>query len=215
MLGATRPALVLFGALTLLTGVVYPLVVTGIAQAVFPKQANGSLVLREGKAIGSELIGQPFTGVGYFWSRPSTTGPFAYNAAASGGSNFGPLSAALRDSVRGRIALLESAGTSVGLPPGGPVPVDLVTSSGSGLDPHISLAAAEYQVVRVARARGLDERVVRELVLSHTQGRQLGLLGEPCVNVLLLNLALDHAAGSAAPNNTGAHTDVERSNDQQ
>lgn len=215
MLGAVRPALVLFGALTLLTGVVYPLVVTGIAHAVFPKQANGSLLLREGKAIGSELIGQPFTGVGYFWSRPSATGPFAYHAASSGGSNFGPLSAALRDSVRGRIALLESAGTSVGLSPGGPVPVDLVTASGSGLDPHISLAAAEYQVVRVARARGLDERVVRELVLSHTQGRQLGLLGEPCVNVLLLNLALDHAVGSAAPNNTGAHTDVERSNDQQ
>jgi K+-transporting ATPase ATPase C chain len=202
MLGTFRPALIVFGALTLVTGVAYPLLVTGIAQVAFPKQANGSLVLRDGKPVGSELIGQPFTSAGYFWSRPSATGPFAYNAAASSGSNLGPTSAGLRDSVRSRITLLESADASVGISLSGPVPVDLATASGSGLDPHIRRAAAEYQVARVARARGLEVPVVRELVAKHTQERQLGFLGEPCVNVMLLNLALDHTAGAAPAKNT-------------
>lgn len=181
-----RPALILLGAFTLLTGVVYPAVVTGVGQVLFPQRASGSLI-RDGERIrGSMLIGQPFRGPGYFWSRPSATGP-AYNAAASSGSNIGPTNPALAQAVKDRIAALRAADPANTAP----VPVDLVTASGSGLDPHITPAAAEYQVARVARARGLSEARVRELVAAHTVGRTFGLLGEPRVNVLELNLALD------------------------
>lgn len=173
--------------LTLLTGIAYPLAVTGVAQLVFPAQANGSLITRDGQIIGSALIGQPFDDPQYFWGRLSATGPFPYNAAASSGSNYGPLNPALFDMVQARIDALKAADPANQLP----IPVDLVTASASGLDPHISPAAAAYQIARVARARGLDESVVRELVTRHTEGRQLGVLGEPRVNVLELNLALD------------------------
>jgi len=182
-----RPALVLFLVLSLLTGLLYPLLVTGVAQAVFPHQANGSLIQRDGQAVGSRLIGQPFSRPDHFWSRPSATGPMAYNAAASGGSNFGPSHPALAEAVRARIAALRAAD------PGNPwlVPVDLVTASASGLDPHISLAAARYQVPRVARLRAMAPDQVNALVDQHTEGAWLGFLGEPRVNVLALNLALD------------------------
>jgi K+-transporting ATPase ATPase C chain len=182
-----KPALLLFVVLSVITGVVYPFVVTGIAQGAFPRQANGSLIEREGKAVGSELIGQPFGSPKYFWSRPSATSPYPYNGASSSGSNQGPTNPALTDAVAVRIKALRDAD------PGNtaPVPADLVTASGSGLDPHISPAAAEYQVARVAKARNLDPQKVRALVASATEGRQLGFFGEPRVNVLKLNLALD------------------------
>jgi K+-transporting ATPase ATPase C chain len=183
-----RPALVLLVALTLITGLLYPLVVTGIAQVLFPRQANGSLILIDGKPVGSSLIGQPFDAPKYFWGRPSATSPFPYNAAASSGSNLGPTNDALMKAVQARIDALKAADPDNPLS----LPVDLVTASGSGLDPHISPAAAEYQVRRIARVRGLDETVVRRLVAQHTEGRQLGVLGEPRVNVLTLNLVLDH-----------------------
>lgn len=182
-----RPALVLLVALTLITGLLYPLVITGLAQMLFPQQANGSLILIDGKPVGSSLIGQPFDVPKYFWGRPSATSPFPYNAAASSGSNLGPTNDALIKAVQARIDALKSADPDNPLP----IPVDLVTASGSGLDPHISSASAAYQVKRVARARGTEEAVVRQLVSQHTEGRQLGILGEPRVNVLELNLALD------------------------
>ena len=182
-----RPALVLFALLTLLTGVAYPLVVTGAAQALFPAQAAGSLIVRDGKPVGSELIGQNFADPGHFWGRPSATGPMPYNAAASSGTNQGPLNPALLDAVKGRIAALRAAD------PGNtsPVPVDLVTASSSGLDPHISPAAARYQVARVASARGLTLASVQSLVDQQTEKPLMGFLGEPRVHVLRLNLALE------------------------
>lgn len=182
-----RPALVSLAALTLITGLLYPLVVTGIAQMLFPRQANGSLILIDGQPVGSSLIGQPFDAPKYFWGRPSATSPFPYNAAASSGSNLGPTNDALMKAVQARIDALKAADPDNPLP----LPVDLVTASGSGLDPHISPAAAEYQIRRIARVRGLDETDVRRLVAQHTEGRQLGILGEPRVHVLRLNLALD------------------------
>ena len=187
MLRELKPAFLMLIVFTVLTGLVYPFVVTGIGQVLFPRQANGSLIERDGKAVGSELIGQPFSSPKYFWSRPSATSPYPYNAASSSGSNLGPTNPALTDAVAGRVKALRDADPDNKAP----VPVDLVTTSGSGLDPHISLAAAEYQVNRVARARSLDPAKVRELVAQSTQGRQLGFLGEPRVNVLELNLALD------------------------
>jgi K+-transporting ATPase ATPase C chain len=182
-----RPALVILVLMTLITGVGYPLVVTGIAQTLFRVQANGSLIVKDGKPVGSTLIGQPFDDPKYFWSRPSATSPFADNAASSSGSNLSPTNADLVKAVQGRVEALRAAD------PGNDasVPVDLVTASGSGLDPHISPAAALYQVPRVAKARKLDPEVVRQLVERHTEGRFLGFLGEPRVNVLTLNLALD------------------------
>lgn len=185
--GLLRPALTLFITLSLITGLAYPLLVTGIAQAVFPEAANGSLIRRDGQLIGSRLIGQPFNDPKHFWSRPSATGPMAYNASSSSGSNLGPLNPALADAVKARIEALRKAD------PGNtaPVPVDLVTTSGSGLDPHISRAAADYQAARVAKARGLPEARVRALIEQHTEGAWLGLIGEARVNVLALNLALD------------------------
>ncbi|MEO6973346.1 MAG: potassium-transporting ATPase subunit KdpC [Rhodoferax sp.] len=182
-----RPALVFFFVLTLLTGVAYPLVVTGLAQSLFPAQAGGSLILRGDKPVGSALIGQNFADPGHFWGRLSATRPMPYNAASSGGSNLGPLNPALTDAVKARIEALRAAdpGNSA------PVPVDLVTASASGLDPEISLAAARYQVARVARVRGLAADGVQALVAAHTEGRLGGIFGEPRVNVLRLNLALD------------------------
>ena len=187
MNGIFRPALVLFAALTLITGVAYPLLVAGAAQALFPSQAAGSLILRDGKPVGSALIGQNFSDPGHFWSRLSATGPMPYNAAASSGSNLGPLNPALTDAVKGRVDALRAAD------PGNkaPVPVDLVTASASGLDPHTSPAAAYYQVARVAKARGLPVEKVQALVDQQVEQPLLGFLGEPRVNVLQLNLALE------------------------
>jgi len=187
MLKELKTALIMLTVMTVITGALYPLAVTGIAQAVFPRQASGSLIQRDGKAVGSDLIGQPFAAQKYFWSRPSATSPYPYNASSSSGSNQGPLNPALADAVTARVKALREAD------PGNtaPVPADLVTASGSGLDPHISAAAAEYQVARVAKARSLDPARVRALVAEATESRQLGFLGEPRVNVLKLNLALD------------------------
>ena len=187
ILRLTGQSLVVLVALTLVVGVAYPLLVTGIARGIFPGQAAGSLLVKDGKTVGSALIGQPFTDPKYFWSRPSATSPFPYNAAASAGSNLGPTNPTLLASVSDRVQALRTADPSSGAL----VPVDLVTSSGSGLDPHVSPAAAEYQAARVARARGIGLAVVERLIAEHTQGRQFGLLGEPRVNVLELNLALD------------------------
>ena len=182
-----RPAVVVFVLLSVITGVIYPVLVTGISMAVFPSAAEGSLIRdKDGKVLGSRLIGQPFDDEKYFWSRPSATAP-AYNAGGSSGSNLGPINPALLDAVKERVKTLQATATD----PSAPVPVDLVTSSGSGLDPHISPASAYYQVPRVARVRGLTEEEVRQLVEAHVEPRTLGILGEPRVNVLLLNLALD------------------------
>lgn len=182
-----RPALSLFVVLSLITGLLYPLLVTGIAKVAFPNEANGSLVERNGKAVGSALIGQNYTEPKYFWGRPSATGPYPNNGQASSGSNLGPANPALIDAVKGRIAALKAAD------PGNAqaIPVDLVTTSASGLDPHISPAAAAYQLNRVAKARGLPVAVVDTLIAQSTEGRQWGLFGEPRVNVLRLNMALD------------------------
>lgn len=190
MLAQLRPALMALAVLTLITGFLYPLAITGIAQVLFLRQANGSLILIDGKPVGSSLIGQPFDAPKYFWGRPSATAPFPYNAAASSGSNLGPTNEALIKAVQTRIDALKAADPGNPLP----LPVDLVTASGSGLDPHISPASAAYQVRRVARARKMEEDAVRQLVSQHTEGRQWGILGEPRVNVLALNLALDTQA---------------------
>ena len=180
-------ALLLLVVMSVLTGVIYPLVVTGAAQVAFPYQANGSLIVRDGRTIGSALIGQSFSDPKYFWSRPSATAPIPYDASSSSGSNIGPTNPALVEAVGARIAALRAAD------PGNqaPIPVDLVTTSASGLDPHITPAAAEYQISRVAKARGLNKRILQQLVDQFTEGRTLGLLGEPRVNVVQLNIALD------------------------
>jgi K+-transporting ATPase ATPase C chain len=184
-----RPAFTMLILLSLITGLLYPGVVTGLAQLIWPSQANGSLVESQGKRVGSELIGQPFSDPKHFWSRPSATSPYPYNVAASSGSNQGPLNPALKEAVEGRIKALREADPDNKAP----VPVDLVTASASGLDPHISPAAADYQVNRVAKARGVNPQKVRALVQEATEDRQWGFFGEPRVNVLKLNLALDAA----------------------
>lgn len=190
VLSQAKPAILLLLVLTVVTGLAYPLAVTGLAQFLFPHQADGSLIERGGRVVGSELIGQSFTGPGYFWSRPSATGP-AYNGGASTGSNLGPSNPALHERVSATAKTLRDAHGSA------PIPVDLATASGSGLDPHISPAAALYQAARVARERGVPESEVRGLVEQATEGRQLGFLGEPRVNVLRLNLALDGTPGAS------------------
>ncbi len=187
MLSQFRPALVSFLLLSAVTGIAYPLVVTGLSQLVFPREANGSLIVKDGKVVGSALIGQQFSDPRHFWSRPSATSPYPYNAASSSGSNLGPTNPALADGVAARVKALRDADPGNTLS----VPVDLVTAAASGLDPHISIAAADYQVSRVAKARGLDPAKIKALVAKHTEGRQWGFLGEPRVNVLELNLDLD------------------------
>lgn len=187
-----RPALTLFVVLTVVTGLLYPLLVTGIAKLVFPRQAAGSIVERDGQPVGSLLIGQSFSDPKYFWGRPSATGPYPNNASASSGSNLGPSNPALADAVRGRIDALKAADPDNK----SPIPVDLVTASASGLDPHITPAAAAYQIERIARNRGLDPAIVRALVARATEDRQFGIFGEPRVNVLVLNLSLDAAKAS-------------------
>ena len=183
-----RPAVILLILMTVITGIAYPLVVTGVAKVLFPGQAAGSLIVKDGKPVGSRLIGQPFSDPKYFWSRPSATSPQPYNGLASGGSNLGPLNPALTNAVKANIAALQAAD------PGNhaPIPVDLVTASGSGLDPDISLAAAYYQADRIARLRHLSPDRVRALIADHAKGRWLGVIGQPRVNVLELNLALDN-----------------------
>lgn len=184
-----RQSLMMLLMMTVITGILYPLAVTGVAQLVFPHQANGSLIVKDGKPIGSSLIGQSFTDPKYFWGRPSATTPDSDNGASSSGSNLGPANPALSAAVKQRIADLRAADHGNALP----VPVDLVTASASGLDPQISPAAAQYQVARVAKARGLSDAQVKALVIAYTRGREFGVLGEPRVNVLRLNLALDVA----------------------
>ena len=187
MLSHLRPALGSLAVLTIITGVAYPFVVTGISHALWAPEANGSLIVQSGKVVGSSLIGQQFTDPKHFWGRPSATSPYPYNAASSSGSNQGPTNPALVEAVTARVKALKDADSGNDRP----IPADLVTASGSGLDPHISVAAADYQVGRVARARGMDPAKVRMLVAKHTEGRQLGFLGEPRVDVLALNLDLD------------------------
>ena len=189
MFGQLLPAVRMLVVLSILTGIIYPYLVTGIAQLAFPRAANGSLIVDKGKAIGSSLVGQPFDDPKYFWSRPSATSPQPYNGVASSGSNQGPRNPALADAVTARIKALRDADPDSK----SPVPIDLVTASGSGLDPDISVAAAEYQIHRVAKARGVSEDKVRTLVAEKTTGRTFGILGEARVNVLNLNLALDRA----------------------
>jgi potassium-transporting ATPase KdpC subunit len=189
MFKSLKQSLLILLTLSVLTGLIYPLLITGLAQVMFPRQADGSLIYRDGQAVGSRLIGQNFDEPKYFWGRPSATTPMPYNAASSGATNFGPTNPALVDAVRARIAALKAADPDNNTP----IPVDLVTSSGSGLDPHISPAAAEYQVRRVARIRGLSEEAVQQLVQKHTEKRTLGLLGEPRVNVVELNLDLEQS----------------------
>jgi K+-transporting ATPase ATPase C chain len=195
-----RPAIVLFLIMTVLTGVVYPFAVTGLAQLLFHDQAEGSLALVDGNAVGSRVIGQSFSDPKYFWSRPSATAPQPYNGIASGGSNQGPLNPALTDAVKARIDALKAADPTNTRP----IPVDLVTASASGLDPDISIAAAQYQAARVARVRGLEPSTVQSLIDAHAHGRLLGFLGEPRVNVLELNLALDAMKPQNAPQPAGA-----------
>ena len=187
MMKIIRPALVSLIVFTILTGIIYPLAVTGLAQLIFPDQANGSIMVKNGKPVGSALIGQPFDDSKYFWGRLSATAHFPYNSAASSGSNLAQTNPALLDNAKARMAALKAADPQAPAA----VPVDLATASGSGLDPHISPAAAEYQMQRVARNRGIDEAAVSALVAAHTEGRQFGILGEPVVNVLRVNLALD------------------------
>jgi potassium-transporting ATPase KdpC subunit len=187
MFAQLMPALRMLVVMTALTGVIYPLAVTGIAKLAFPRVANGSLILLDGKTLGSELIGQPFDDPKYFWSRPSATSPQPYNGAASSGSNLGPRNPALADAVKDRIKALRDADPGTA----GAVPVDLITASGSGLDPHISVAAGQYQIARIAKARGLSVDQVQRLVAENTEGRTFAVLGEPRVNVLKLNIALD------------------------
>ncbi|MCC6641553.1 MAG: potassium-transporting ATPase subunit KdpC [Deltaproteobacteria bacterium] len=194
MLALVRSAVASLGLLSVVTGIAYPMLVTGLAQVVFPRQAGGSLVLVAGRVVGSELVGQAFVDPRLFWSRPSATLSAPYDAAASGGSNLGPSNPALQDAVRARIETLVGAGGS-----GERVPVDLVTASGSGLDPHITPAAAFHQVRRVARARGLSETELWRRVEARIEGRSLGVLGEPRVNVLLLNLDLERSSGDEGP----------------
>lgn len=191
-----RPVLTIFGVLTLLTGVAYPMLVTGVGQSLFPNQAAGSLIQRDGKPVGSALIGQNFTDPGHFWGRPSATGPQPNNGVASSGSNLGPLNPALTDAVKGRVDALRAADPGNTLP----IPVELVTASASGLDPHISLAAAQFQVPRVAKVRNIPADKVRALVAAATESPMLGILGEPVVNVLRLNLALDAHSSHGDPN---------------
>ena len=192
MLSHLKTAVLMTAVTTVLLGLVYPLAITGLAQVLFPDQANGQLVTRDGRVIGSRIIGQPFGSRGYFFPRPSAAGP-GYDAAASSGSNLGPTNRKLIERVAEDVKRLQATN------PGVPIPIDLVTASGSGLDPHISPAAAAFQVPRVARQRNLSEADVKALVDAHTTGRQLGFLGEPVVNVLLLNLALDARAPRKGP----------------
>jgi len=196
MITHLKPAFILFAILTIVTGVIYPLGVTAVAQVLFPRQANGSLITdKSGKTVGSELIGQSFSDPKYFWGRPSATSPYANNAGASSGSNLGPTNPALSDAVKARLQALKDADSRNDAP----VPVDLVTASGSGLDPHISPAAAAYQAGRVAKARSLNKTQVDELIAANTEGRQWRVLGEPRVNVLRLNLALDGLKSAGKP----------------
>jgi K+-transporting ATPase ATPase C chain len=189
MASFVRPAVVLFLVMTAITGIIYPFLVTGLAQLLFPAQAQGSLVMQNGQTVGSSLIGQPFSDPKYFWSRPSATTPQPYNSTASTGSNLGPLNPALTDAMKPRIEALRAADPSNAAP----IPVDLVTASASGLDPDISLAAAYYQASRVARTRSLPLEQMKSLIAAHAHGRKLGFFGEPRVNVLELNIALDGA----------------------
>ena len=192
MIRELRTACMMLLAFTLVTGIVYPLVLTGISQVVFPQQANGSLIVKDGQVAGSELIGQPFDDPKYFWSRPSATSPFPYNAGASSGSNLAVSNPAQVDAIGNRVKKLRESGIAADVA----IPIDLVTASGSGLDPHISVTAARIQVPRVARVRGISEDSVRQLLERHTEGRQFGVLGEPRVNVLSLNLAVNEIAGA-------------------